>query len=210
MSNPSNNDGGGEIRHMNDTTMPPPKTSSTTRKTAVNPRQRIGGGLKKGFGLHDWKLLLRNTTDLAQRKGQPIRRDITKEEVRKHNKLHDGWIVLRGKVYNLGPYLHYHPGGVDILKGVLGKDATSLFDKYHRWVNIDGLIGPLLLGSIGIPKSTAAAAPLTTTAESSLSSAPPRVLPVPTTSSALTLGKDEDEEDEDDDNLLLPPPPPRK
>ena len=49
--------------------------------------------------------------------------------------MHDGWIVLRGKVYNLSPYLAYHPGGESILRGVLGKDATQLYDKYHRWVN---------------------------------------------------------------------------
>lgn len=66
----------------------------------------------------------------------------------KHNKNHDGWIILRGRVYNIGPYLAYHPGGIGIFKSVLGKDATALFDKYHRWVNIDGLIGPLLLGTV--------------------------------------------------------------
>ena len=130
----TNNITDGAVRHMNDTTMPPPKlsasstsSSTTRRKTAVNPRQRLGGGgLKKGFGLYDWKLLLKKTNDLAQRKGQPIRyRDITKEEVKQHNKIHDGWIILRGNVYNLSPYIHYHPGGVNILtKNVLGKDVT--------------------------------------------------------------------------------------
>ncbi len=56
-------------------------------------------------------------------------------EVQQHKSLHDGWIVLRGKVYNLSPYIAYHPGGESILRGVLGKDATKLYDKYHRWVN---------------------------------------------------------------------------
>ena len=32
----------------------------------------------------------------------------------------------------------------------LGRDATILFDKYHSWVNIDGLVGPLLLGSLKV------------------------------------------------------------
>jgi len=49
-------------------------------------------------------------------------------------------------VYNIGPYLHYHPGGVEIMEQCLGGDASVLFDKYHRWVNIETLIGPLLLG----------------------------------------------------------------
>lgn len=131
-------------RHMNDTTMPPPRYSSkkSTRKPAVNVRGR--------FGLHDWTRLLAASKDLAQRKGAPLRRDIPAGEVRQHKRNHDAWIILRGKVYNIGPYLPYHPGGVDICKGILGKDATVLFDKYHRWVNIDGLIGPLLLGTVAL------------------------------------------------------------
>jgi hypothetical protein len=28
--------------------------------------------------------------------------------------------------------------GVSILKPYLGKDATAVFEKYHRWVNADG------------------------------------------------------------------------
>jgi hypothetical protein len=28
----------------------------------------------------------------------------------------------------------------------LGKDGTELFEKYHRWIGIENLIGKLLLG----------------------------------------------------------------
>ena len=66
--------------------------------------------LKKGFALHDWKRLLLSSKDLAQRKGQPYRK-IKMSEIQLHDKVHDGWIALHGKVYNIGPYLHYHPGG---------------------------------------------------------------------------------------------------
>ena len=45
------------------------------------------------------------------------------------------------QVYNLTPFLHYHPGGVpEIMKGA-GRDCTALFDKYHPWVNFDTLVG---------------------------------------------------------------------
>jgi cytochrome-b5 reductase len=170
----------------------------------VNPRHR--------FGLHDWKRLLAASTDLAQRKGAPLRRDITPEEVAQHNRNHDGWIILRGKVYTIGPYLPYHPGGVNILRGVLGKDATPLFDKYHRWVNIDGLIGPLMLGTV-VATTTPKPNPYSVIPpkESHLGN-PPRV---PVGGSLLLVppsknGDDDDEdEEEDDDHLLLPPPPPR-
>lgn len=53
------------------------------------------------------------------------------------------------QVYNLTPFLHYHPGGVaEILKGA-GRDCTALFDKYHPWVNFDTLVGVSGDGSYG-------------------------------------------------------------
>jgi cytochrome b involved in lipid metabolism len=188
-------------RHMNDSTMPPPRFTnvkvSTTKKPAVNPKHR--------FGLHDWKRLLAASSDLAQRKGQPIRRDITAEEVRQHSKNHDGWIILRGRVYNIGPYLSYHPGGVSIFKNLLGKDATSMFDRYHRWVNIDGLIGPLLLGFIDTPPKVGASPfSVVPPKEAQLTNAP-RVSAQAASGSSLLTGKGDDEEEEEEQ--ILPPPP---
>jgi len=55
-------------------------------------------------------------------------------------------MVLHGKVYNIGPYLMYHPGGSEILQSSLGRDGTKMFEKFHAWVNVQGLIGPLLIG----------------------------------------------------------------
>ncbi len=117
---------------MNDTTLP------TKRKKSV---------VRKGFALHDWKILLKSSRDLALRNGAPLR-SISLQEVSLHDKVHDGWMVLHGKVYNIGPYLNYHPGGIDILKPSLGKDGTKLFEKYHAWIGIENLIGKLLLGYV--------------------------------------------------------------
>ena len=116
-----------EARPMNDTTMPRARSSRKQER------------LKKGFGLSDWVRLTKSAKDLAQRGGGGLRR-ISREEVAQHDSIHDAWMILKGKVYNIGPYLHYHPGGITILKSVLGKDATELFDKYHPWVNIDGYV----------------------------------------------------------------------
>mmetsp|Transcript_14444 Transcript_14444/g.29534 ORF Transcript_14444/g.29534 Transcript_14444/m.29534 type:complete len:152 (+) Transcript_14444:292-747(+) len=63
-------------------------------------------------------------------------------------------MILRGKVYNIAPYLAYHPGGSEIMHGCLGRDGTVLFDRYHSWVNLEGLIGPLLLGYVQIEKKS--------------------------------------------------------
>ncbi|KAL3815818.1 hypothetical protein ACHAXA_010752 [Cyclostephanos tholiformis] len=129
---------------MNDTTLPKQSNDSKYPRR----RENKGAVVRPGFGLHDWMTLLRQAKDLAQRKGSPLRHDITPAEMRLHDKPYDGWCSLRGKVYNISPYLAYHPGGDEILRSVLGKDATALFDKYHQWINIDNLIGPLLLGTL--------------------------------------------------------------
>ncbi|CAJ1952248.1 unnamed protein product [Cylindrotheca closterium] len=133
----------------NDTTLPPPKVNKYNRKAKTGGEGKLTKSVGR-LGLMQWNKLLANTDDLAQRKGAPLRRGIPVSEVKKHNKVHDAWMILRGKVYNIGPYLAYHPGGIDIMKSVLGKDGTALFDKYHRWVSIDGLVGPLLLGTAEI------------------------------------------------------------
>jgi cytochrome b involved in lipid metabolism len=94
----------------------------------------------------DWVRLKQASKDLAQLKGSKLRPDITLSEVATHKTLHDCWIVLRGVVYNIGPYLAYHPGGKNIIFKLAGTDCTAEFDKYHRWVNIEGLVGVLKVG----------------------------------------------------------------
>jgi cytochrome-b5 reductase len=49
-------------------------------------------------------------------------------------------------VYDITPYLNFHPGGRDILLKAAGKDGTALFMKYHPWVNIGALMEKCLLG----------------------------------------------------------------
>mmetsp|Transcript_26273 Transcript_26273/g.32403 ORF Transcript_26273/g.32403 Transcript_26273/m.32403 type:complete len:200 (+) Transcript_26273:226-825(+) len=199
---------------MNDTTLPIPK------KQPSIPKPRRKKGLRKGFALHDWKRLLLSSNDLAQRKGQPLR-NITMKEIKLHNKVHDGWIALHGKVYNIGPYLHYHPGGVDIFDDCLGGDASKLFDQYHRWVNIENLIGPLIIGYLipdvnsdddddddnGVYKIPSA---LTTSANgmtyvSPFSMQPPKPVKVKPQMMPSLLQSTNNDKEKDDDNIDLNP-----
>lgn len=53
----------------------------------------------------------------------------TLEEVQKHNKPDDVWIVLHNKVYDITKYLEDHPGGSAILIEVGGTDATEAFEE---------------------------------------------------------------------------------
>ena len=41
---------------------------------------------------------------------------------------------IHGKVYDLAPFLDRHPGGADLLMLAAGRDATTLFQSYHRCV----------------------------------------------------------------------------
>jgi cytochrome-b5 reductase len=101
---------------------------------------------RPGFGLSDWTRLVASSKDLALRRGAPLRQ-IRWREIWRHNTVVDGWLVLRGKVYFVSPYLAYHPGGEKILRPVLGKDASSLFDKYHQWVNVEKYGASLACGA---------------------------------------------------------------
>jgi protoporphyrinogen oxidase/cytochrome b involved in lipid metabolism len=50
------------------------------------------------------------------------------EEVAKHNKKSDAWIVINKVVADITKWIPDHPGGAVIMKGV-GKDATQLFNS---------------------------------------------------------------------------------
>ena len=47
--------------------------------------------------------------------------------LRLHNKRDDAWAAFNGKVYNITPYLDFHPGGEKELMRVAGRDGTKLF-----------------------------------------------------------------------------------
>ncbi|KAJ7127062.1 peroxisomal acyl-CoA-dehydrogenase [Mycena epipterygia] len=61
-------------------------------------------------------------------------KQFTFEEVSKHNKPGDLWIVIDAKVYDLSRFQNLHPGGVAVLSDeeVAGQDATEAFCSLHR------------------------------------------------------------------------------
>lgn len=47
-------------------------------------------------------------------KGQSNRRLITMSEVKQNQTEGDMWTVFKGRVYNISPYMKFHPGGMYI------------------------------------------------------------------------------------------------
>ncbi|RUS78760.1 hypothetical protein EGW08_013476 [Elysia chlorotica] len=100
--------------------------------------------LAPGHSLMDWIRLGRAQGDLSGVKEK--RRDIKLADLATHNTPSDMWMALRGKVYNITPYLNYHPGGVEELNRAAGKDGTQLFDEIHNWVNVESMLEKCLVG----------------------------------------------------------------
>lgn len=69
----------------------------------------------------------------------------TMDEIKKHNKKNDCWIIIENNVYDITNYLRFHPGG-DIILDAAGKDGTSLHQHYHPWVNVHRLIAKHQIG----------------------------------------------------------------
>lgn len=56
------------------------------------------------------------------------------------------WSSYQGKVYNISPYLPFHPGGEGELRRAAGKDGTKLFMEVHPWVNWENMLGECIVG----------------------------------------------------------------
>ncbi|KAK0724710.1 hypothetical protein B0H67DRAFT_641216 [Lasiosphaeris hirsuta] len=70
----------------------------------------------------------------------------------------DAWMALGGRVYNITPYIPFHPGGEpELLRGA-GRDGTTLFGEVHPWVNYEGMLSACLVGIYVTEEEGAAAA----------------------------------------------------
>ena len=83
---------------------------------------------KKGTKKNISRIINKKTNNKTQNKLQTHMQEYTLEDVAKHNKKTDAWIVIGNKVANITKWIPKHPGGDIIMKGV-GKDATKLFNS---------------------------------------------------------------------------------
>lgn len=77
----------------------------------------------------------------------------TKEEVAKHNKADDAWIIVQDKrskvwkVYDITDYVDEHPGGDSILQNV-GRDATEGFYGPQHPETVFVMVEEYLIGKL--------------------------------------------------------------
>ena len=55
---------------------------------------------------------------------------LSKHDVAHHNRRHDCWMIIKGKVYDVTSFLPIHPGG-EVLLTQAGRDATEIFTSFH-------------------------------------------------------------------------------
>uniref|UniRef100_A0A4W5RL49 Cytochrome b5 reductase 4 n=1 Tax=Hucho hucho TaxID=62062 RepID=A0A4W5RL49_9TELE len=124
---------------------------------AASSQQRVApagqSALKPGHSLMDWIRVAKSGRDLTGLRGRLI--DVTEEELQKHNTRDDCWTCIRGMVYNVSPYMDFHPGGEEELMKAAGIDGTDLFDQVHRWVNYESMLKECLVGRMAVKASTA-------------------------------------------------------
>ncbi|CAG8506380.1 6775_t:CDS:2 [Ambispora gerdemannii] len=127
-------------------------SSLTTMSTSSKPtplqkankkRQKVA--LEPGHSTLDWANLKNSGVDL---RGVPGLRKYTMEELRQHRTESDAWTALNGTIYNITPYLKFHPGGEKELMRCAGRDGTKLFMSIHSWVNYEFMLDKCVVGSL--------------------------------------------------------------
>ncbi|KAE8132476.1 hypothetical protein BDV38DRAFT_275083 [Aspergillus pseudotamarii] len=105
--------------------------------------------LEPGYSPLDWAALTSNPkNNLRGANLPPTLVKVTPSMLKAQNgrKGRDAWTSYQGKVYNITPYVPFHPGGKgELLRGA-GKDSAKLFMEIHPWVNWDAILGECLVG----------------------------------------------------------------
>ena len=76
----------------------------------------------------------------------------TVEEVAKHNKKGDVWVVLNGRILNVSNLLSLHPGGKLAILTFGGKDAATEFDMIHPPDVVEKYAPDAIFGVLGSGK----------------------------------------------------------
>lgn len=128
-----------------------PLLATSTLPNPLRPSKKVL--LEPGHSPLDWALLTKHPPTPTFLRGASLPPSLIKVSpaaLRAHNGRRgaDAWGVWQGKVYNLTPYLKFHPGGVGELLRAAGKvkEGERLFMEVHPWVSWEGMLGECLVG----------------------------------------------------------------
>ncbi|CAG8437261.1 9269_t:CDS:2 [Funneliformis mosseae] len=105
----------------------------TPLEKANKLRQKIA--LEPGHSPLDWANL---TNSGANLRGVSEIKKYTIDEVNHHKTKDDAWTVFNGKIYNITPYIKFHPGG----EKELMRSAVST----HSWINYEFMLEKCFVG----------------------------------------------------------------
>lgn len=121
-----------------------------SRLTAALAKPSRQVTLKPGHSPLDWAALSSDPNNNLRGKDAPSDRliRVPPSQLKHQNgrKEREAWTVYQGKVYNVTPYLPFHPGGEGELMRSAGRDATKMFMEVHPWVNWEAMLGECLVG----------------------------------------------------------------
>ncbi|EPY32850.1 cytochrome b5 [Strigomonas culicis] len=82
------------------------------------------------------------------------------EEIAAHNTEESLWFVYKGRVYDVTKFADQHPGGVDTLMGVAGKEGTVDFDSVGHSDSAKEDLENYLIGTVHLEDSAKLGAPV--------------------------------------------------
>ncbi|CAK7212252.1 hypothetical protein SCUCBS95973_001401 [Sporothrix curviconia] len=126
--------------------VPPPSSTAKPNK----PSRKVV--LEPGHSPLDWARVTADPTGNRLRGNLPADAPyllrVTPSQLKQMNgrKGRDAWTALGGMVYNITPYVPFHPGGKGELLRCAGKDGNRLFNEVHSWVNYDNMLSACRIG----------------------------------------------------------------
>jgi cytochrome b involved in lipid metabolism len=123
-----------------------------SRLTAAPAKRSRQVTLTPGHSPLDWAALTSDPNNELRGKDAPsdklIRVPPSQLQYQNGRKGRDAWTEYQGKVYNITPYLPFHPGGEGELMRGAGGNAVKLFMEVHPWVNWEAMLGECLVGIV--------------------------------------------------------------
>lgn len=122
------------------------RTSTLTRTPSPSPSKRTSASpLKKRDPSPATKrknlAAVKTISPIGNQSPNPVTKTIstppfdtpkyTWKQVAQHNTQDDMWVTIDDKVYDVTSWVDKHPGGIEMLRLVAGRDITVAFDNYH-------------------------------------------------------------------------------